>query len=1018
MNQLQVSSKLVFPFLIFSFLLVGQLRASTVDADTLNADQLYGKADTLLLFSRTDSSIFYFNKARTAYKRQENWEGLIKTLNKLAENKIEQFKLLEARNLTDDALHLAGQYLSENHPARVNGWINQGNIYYLTGQHENALAEYSKVLERGVRSDQIYSAPTNMGLGNVYYSQQQYQKAFIHFKRALKANEELLGSFHPYVGNSYLSLANLYRNQGNNVLAEKEYKRALEIYQLIFGEAHPDVASAYVGLAEVHITSGKYDVAEDYFTQALIIYSKFLDDRNPKFGAIYMGQADLALNRGNVQEAIEGYNRALDLYLTTLGKTHQETVRAYMGLANAYNYLQDYKNALKYYNEVLEVNFYLVGEKHANTSAAYNNLGALYYYGGRFETALDYLKRGLAIDKELYGKDHPDIVNGNYNIARLQGELDSTLIALEYIDAAIAASLFDLEQMSGVQEPVILHYFDLRDLLNALEYKSQLIKQLQSGIDAQTFDSIPKRMVEVDYLLSKLSESLTDRNNWLTFGNYALTCYDQLIEAAYLMTLRAPRFGRSKAPYVQLYHDFLTKKRTIENRYVLARSQPPRFREVAEAVVQDEIALTKRLNENAQQLSAYPDSLRSQELVGSFNKANANFNDLQNALRSQYSDFFALKHGAYPVNVKELQSELSDSTGVITYHIGKDSLYVSFLTATDIQLTRTYLEWDYEDRINEFRRSIVQQAGPIYTQLAHEWYERLFPFELDEKLASLFIVVDGSLAKIPFEALLTDAVETSPLDYGSLPYLVLNQNICYVQSLNGTAEWVEEVRTPIASGEIWAVDTLSIDLVKGMEAVRNRFYDMWQVPYEERNSVQLTAKLSRPNGSQEVKAVGFSSDAWKNDETESVFLFTEKRATNYTYLATSAIMNGSEPEFSAFFLKAAGESDGIVTLTELYGASLNSALVLLTNASVTDAPGNASLGLMNGMDYAGIDQMAISLWSNPAAERGNFFEKFYTKNVKVAAPLHVVMSEVKRQMIRDSSSNHPRLWSGYVLMKK
>jgi tetratricopeptide (TPR) repeat protein len=68
-----------------------------------------------------------------------------------------------------------------------------------------------------------------IGLGLVYASRRQFDKAIVAHKRALAIDEEQLGASHPIVAIDLRNLASDYRGAGNSAEYEELIKRAIAI---------------------------------------------------------------------------------------------------------------------------------------------------------------------------------------------------------------------------------------------------------------------------------------------------------------------------------------------------------------------------------------------------------------------------------------------------------------------------------------------------------------------------------------------------------------------------------------------------------------------------------------------------------------------------------------------------------------------------------------------------------------------------------------------------------------------
>jgi len=96
-------------------------------------------------------------------------------------------------------------------PRSVNAYKNRGLAYYAKGQHDEAIADYNKALEIDPRL-----APAYLNRGATYAAKGQYDKAISDLNRALEIN--------PRYAEAYLSKALVYEEMVRIIEAVEAYK--------------------------------------------------------------------------------------------------------------------------------------------------------------------------------------------------------------------------------------------------------------------------------------------------------------------------------------------------------------------------------------------------------------------------------------------------------------------------------------------------------------------------------------------------------------------------------------------------------------------------------------------------------------------------------------------------------------------------------------------------------------------------------------------------------------------------
>ena len=76
-------------------------------------------------------------------------------------------------------LALAG--MSQTDAGSYENWFQSGNLAYNTGNYDQALSVYNKIIDAGLES-----APLYYNMGNTYYKIKEYPMAILYYEKALK----------------------------------------------------------------------------------------------------------------------------------------------------------------------------------------------------------------------------------------------------------------------------------------------------------------------------------------------------------------------------------------------------------------------------------------------------------------------------------------------------------------------------------------------------------------------------------------------------------------------------------------------------------------------------------------------------------------------------------------------------------------------------------------------------------------------------------------------------------------
>jgi len=1022
----------------------------------------YQEADSLLLFNRYDSARKYLLLAEEFYGLDENWEGYINTKNKLSEYHAALFDLSQAETEARAALKLARQYLGEGSPQEAEALSNIGNVHYLTGQHNIALENFQAALAITERLDEQesefrYSAPANLGLGNVFYGKYEYADAFIYFNNALEKNRELLGEDHPYVANSYLSLGNLYRNKGSYIRAQENYEKALDINKNYFGENHPDVANAYVGLGDVFQNNGAYEIAMQYYKEALLIYGQYLNPRDPKFGQVWLGMADVYKNQENFPLAMEYYNKALENYKNSIGEVHQNTIQCYLGIGNTYMYQEKFLEALEYYNDVLEINYFLVGENHVNTSAAYNNLGSIYYFAGQFPTAIKFFEKALEIDVNIHGTDHPNVANAFYNLARVNGEIGRTVLALEYVQQAINSSIIDFEDENFYVNPALANFFDTKDLLWYLRFKGESLEAgFKEAANMKGLDIALNSFVLSDSLVEQVRQSYTDRKDQIELGKLADKIYESAVRSSYsLLDLldesnvkqidRDAVLDEKIKEYENNYFFFTERNKGAVLFSSIAEANAKSFGGLPDSVLTLERELKIAIQQYTQELAANPDSSLQAKYQQLLFNANRDYENLIARMESDYPKYYELKYDVEVATVQQIQAFLPEGTMMVSYFVTDDLIYANYITRDDFQIHRTRKSGKFDDWVKAYRNSLVYQIDGAYWDMAPKLYEQLFPAAIPESVERLLIVQDGIMSTVPFEALLTEEVDNYwDLAYNEYPYLIKDYSISYTFSANLLYRIFQNERTvqekaPLASA-IMAPVEFDDNQLQVLQRIREDSYTESSVLADARQSVQVGSLPPLPGTKIEVEQI--SQYFLDNNQETNLMMYDSVQEDfaeqghwadyNYLHIASHGFVNQEEPEFSGIFMAApdsGSQADGVLFSGEIYSLALNAEMVTLSACETglgKMSQGEGLLGLSRALIYAGAKNLTVSLWKVSDTSTRDLMIAYYKQFAGEKIPQNRFQTldyadylrEAKLELIQSDQFAHPYYWSPFVLIGK
>ena len=154
-------------------------------------------------------------------------------------------------------------------------------------------------------------------LGNFYFSQREYDKAIVYYKRASQLN--------PKFSLPYNQMGYIYRYQKNYQAAEESFKKYIKLI--------PDDPNPYDSYAELLLKMGEYELSIENYEKALEI--------DPDFAPSHLGIASNLIYMHEYQKA-----RAQLIHLYKIAHDDVQRINAHFGLAISYLAEDQIDNAL------------------------------------------------------------------------------------------------------------------------------------------------------------------------------------------------------------------------------------------------------------------------------------------------------------------------------------------------------------------------------------------------------------------------------------------------------------------------------------------------------------------------------------------------------------------------------------------------------------------------------------------------------------------------------------------------
>jgi tetratricopeptide (TPR) repeat protein/predicted Ser/Thr protein kinase len=325
-------------------------------------------------------------------------EGALPFLIKAAERAKRVFANAEAIELFTKAQEIAGEISWEQEGSKTDALAtigeHLGDIYVLTGRHEEAVEAYSGALSLKDLPGERCSCLMRKTSG-VREKQGAFDKALESLQQAQACVEPLAGQDdgRRELGRISIERGAVHYKMGEVEKAEEEIRRGLDLLE--DSGASADLAAGYHYLGIVHRSRGDYDSAIEMHTKSLELREEIGD----RWGiALSYNNLGIAYkNLGKKDLATEMYQRCLEIF---------EQIGYRLGVAGLLNNLGslaqdkgDYRRAREMFQRSLEIR-QEIGNRHG-VAMSLTNLGLVCLECGEYDQAREILHESLELQQEL-----------------------------------------------------------------------------------------------------------------------------------------------------------------------------------------------------------------------------------------------------------------------------------------------------------------------------------------------------------------------------------------------------------------------------------------------------------------------------------------------------------------------------------------------------------------------------------------------------------------------------------------
>ncbi|MCI0618428.1 CHAT domain-containing protein, partial [bacterium] len=799
---------------------------------------------------------------------------------------------------------------------------------------------------------------------------------------------------------------------------------------------------------------GDFDRALEFHDRAIQIAEKI---KNTRILATSIGGRGLIYwHQGNLQKALEDFNHCTTLF-EQLGSQGSLAIN-YLNLGSVQMDLGNYREAQELLQKSLEMA--IEQRDRGLEGACMTTLGGLHSDLGEYDLAIDYLKKSVRIAQEIGEKREQAF--GLRDIGEIFERTEKYPQALEYYQKdyrlseeigekkGIGRGLSDIGVIYaklGKHDLAMQQYVKALDILESIGNKQGIgrtlmrigYEQHQKVEMDKAEETLMKSVLVLREVgdpqllwpaLHKLGIVYRDTNRKTEAIKHMKEAVDLIEKVRNEIQLPEQKSGFLEDK-LEVYEDLLQlllSEGNISEAFEYAqRSKARAFLDLlAESRINPEAGLDQELLDQKRKLVTQLVSIEK-SLQKEFDKETADLAVIRkletrrNGIDDQYSKLildirnsnprFADLQYPVPLKLTEAQALLDVDTVLLEYFVGKNHSVVFEISNKDVRVHPIVGEAQLSKLIQALREELqkpetvlelTEQSHSRYVKSASDLYFKLMkPAEADfQSKRRILIAPDGSLNYLPFECLLMKKINSSSMDFRSLPYLATKFEIEHVPSASVLSALHKNVQNTVSAQKaLLAIAVPSAD-----------------------TAVDSPLRFAKS----EVESIAHffaSSDVTLligNQATEENMKRLELNQYRNLHFASHGLINEARPQLSALVLSASsnGKEDGYLTMREVFDLNLHADLVVLSACKTGLGPqvrGEGVTGLYRAFLCAGTSSVLVSLWNVNDRSAADLMTAFYRNMEKDGMSKSAALKQARMEMIRKGYS-HPYYWSTFILI--
>lgn len=873
------------------------------------------------------------------------------------------------RLANDDTIHAHARAIANNALGYYED--SMGNYDTAVDHYRDAL-ELIRSLETGTKLKKLlYRVHNNMGvslklMGKLNAAKEQYEKS-------LEIVRDVHGDEHREISTAYNNLGSIYYSEGDIGRAAEYFLQVAETYQALYGHSHSDVGAALNNVAVSYFALENYDLAAKYFEEAQQIKETNLGVNHPETAIGYSNLASIQIQNSNYEAALDNYRRSISIRDEIYGDNHPNLIEPNIQIGNLYaNFLDEKNKAVQHYEIALDISKDRLGDNHPKVSEILIQLGS------------SYLDEGLYGDAENQINQAFTLLYGDYEPAESRDTLMPVSNPVQMVDLLKQKARLHRERPSETPKK------EKEMALESLEWAADLVDEMQRSYKNE---ASKLRLIDLNYRI------YTD----------AVDIYYDLLQET------------GDESYLDQIFAVIEKSRSRIALELIQNVNAKTYAGVPEDILEEEASLNSEITNLQKALFQEQEKGRDadsttigelRELV--FNKKR-NLEQFTEGLESEYPSYYMLKYDQSFANIEDARALLGSDETLLAFMIGTERTYAMVVNREHSTIVDLGATDHIETLTNNLTEFVLSGDKKQFAEAAYKGYKTIIePVEGYISDDKLLVVADQSLHYMPLEMLLTEPAEDQ--QFYKMPFLLRDYTVSYIPSVTVLQEM--ESRKSENPRNLLAVAPFTDDETPG-DYVSDTAYAGSATPllltrYETRGISDIFrerrswTEYIRPHQTELLMGA---------DATMSRFSSLNHSNYNYIHFATHAFINEDKPQYSGMLLHPDGNGDGVAYVSDIYNMELNADLVVLGACETgrgSTVRGEGVIGFTRAFIYAGVSNLAVSLWRVNDQPTAHLMIEFYDQ-IRQGKTYSEALQQAKLELIKKPQYADPVNWAAFVL---